>query len=270
MENIEFIPVLIGLVATGMISGLLAGLLGIGGGLVLVPVLYYLFQDMTPDPVTALATATATSLAIIVPTSISSIYAHFKRGNVDIPTIKAWWIWIVLGVFLAAAMVSWLRGPWLQVFFSIFTLTVGLKMFFGIELKKIPSIDHSSVAQSIIPFLIGFISTLVGIGGGTLTVPVLSAIQFTMARAIGTSAAVGFIISLPGALSLLFAPNTADGLPYSIGLINIPAFLFITPLSVAFAPIGAKFSQKIKPFYLKNIFALVLISTGIRIALQIL
>lgn len=270
MEDSQLLFILVSLVATGIVSGLLAGLLGIGGGLVLVPILYSLLTSLGIEPITALASSTATSLAIIVPTSISSIAAHHRHRNIELLIIKQWWLPIMLGVTSAALLISYLRGVWLQIFFSLFISYMGLKMLFNLNIKFLPKFNQGPNGASLIPFFIGLASALVGIGGGTLTVPTLSAKGFPIPVAIGTSAAIGLLISLPAALLFLFIPTTDTKLLYSFGLINYAAFAVVTPFSVFFAPIGAKLTKLIKPKYLKYIFALVLISTGIRIGLQLL
>ena len=270
METTQLIIILLSLLAAGVAAGLLAGLLGIGGGLVLVPILYSMLISLNIDPITALASSAATSLAIIVPTSISSIWAHYRHQNIEIPILKKWWLPIILGVTSAALLISYLRGIWLQIFFCIFVTYMGLKMLLNFKLAVLPGFRQGPDGTGFIPFFIGLFSALVGIGGGTLTVPTLTAKGYPMHRSVGTSSAIGFIISLPGALLLLLAPANGALLPYSIGLINYAAMLVIAPFSVFFAPIGAKLTKKINPIYLKYIFAIVLISTGIRIGLQLL
>lgn len=269
MDITPYLPMIISLLVTGVIAGLMAGLLGIGGGLVLVPVLFYVFSGQTQDPVTALTTATATSLAIIVPTSISSVSAHFRQKNIDIALLKTWWIWILLGVLCASSLINWLRGVWIQVLFSGFAIFMGVKIALQGSKKNTPSTFWRYIPNASAPWSIGFISTLVGIGGGTLTVPALTSKGYIMSRAIGTSSAVGFIIALPAALSLMLASPPADPIPFTLGLVNIAAFAITAPLATLVAPIGARWSKRVDPKQLKRLFALVLVVTGVRIALSI-
>lgn len=269
MEWLNYLPMIIGLLFTGIISGLMAGLLGIGGGLVLVPVLFYVFSTQTDSPVTALTTATATSLAIIVPTSISSVLAHFKHSNIDTLLLRHWWPWILFGVLVATSLINWVRGPWIQVLFSAFAITMGIKIALQGKTTGQPSPLWQRIPQAFIPWVIGLISTLVGIGGGTLTVPALASRGYEMARAIGTSAAVGFVIALPAALSLMLASPAAQAVPFTLGLVNIAAFAITAPMATLVAPLGARWSKRMDPRHLKRLFAAVLIITGIRIALSL-
>ena len=269
MDIMSLLPMIVGLLVTGVVAGLMAGLLGIGGGLVLVPVLFYVFSGQTQDPVTALTTATATSLAIIVPTSVSSVAAHFRQKNIDTDLLKVWWPWILLGVLCASSLINWLRGPWIQILFSAFAIGMGIKIALQGNKKNVPSRYWRHVPTATVPLFIGLISTLVGIGGGTLTVPALSSKGYIMSRAIGTSAAVGFIIALPAALSLMLAQTPHAAIPFTLGLVNIAAFAITAPLATLVAPIGARWSKRVDPKNLKRLFAVVLIVTGIRIALSV-
>lgn len=269
MDLTPYLPLIFGLLVTGVFAGLMAGLLGIGGGLVLVPVLFYVFSSMTDNVVTALTTATATSLAIIVPTSVSSILAHYRQKNIDKALLKKWWMWILLGVLCATGLINWLRGPWIQLVFSVFAISMGIKMLLQRKGPAVPSKMWRYIPASTTPWGIGLISTLVGIGGGTLTVPALTSQGYLMSRAIGTSAAVGFIIALPAATTLLFATPPANPVPFTFGLVNLAAFACTAPLATLVAPIGAKWSKRVKPSTLKKVFAIILIITGIRIAFQL-
>lgn len=260
------------LLLTGVISGLMAGLLGIGGGLIIVPVLYNLFSSSGIAPATALAVSIGTSLAVIVPTSVSSIRAHWKRGNIDIEIIKSWWLPITAGVFLATYLLSDYRGPWLQAFFAGFVFLVAIKMLTGkgLPIGSFALFRLRSFHLVIMPFIIGLASALVGIGGGTLTVPWLHSLQIPINRAVGTSAAIGFVISLPAATTLLLFPGQTTGIDHVVGLVHISAFICLASTAIIFAPVGAKLSSLVDPALLKKIFALVLIATGIRIILPLL
>lgn len=269
MELTPYVPLIVGLLATGVVAGLMAGLLGIGGGLVLVPVLFYVFSSITDNPVTALTTATATSLAIIVPTSVSSVLAHYRQNNIDQTLLKKWWVWILFGVLCATSLINWLRGPWIQIVFSAFAISMGIKMFMHRPGPTTPMRLWQKIPKAVTPWGIGLMSTLVGIGGGTLTIPALTSQGYIMTRAIGTSAAVGFIIALPAATSLLFATAPLDPIPFTIGLVNLTAFACTAPLATLVAPIGAKWSKRVNPNTLKKVFAVILIVTGVRIALQL-
>lgn len=269
MDIMPYLPMILSLMVTGVIAGLMAGLLGIGGGLISVPVLFYVFSGQTTDPVTALTTATATSLAIIVPTSISAVAAHYRHQNIDIALLKTWWPWILLGVLCASSLINWLRGAWIQVLFSGFAIFMGIKIALQSSKQNTPSAFWRYIPNLTVPWAIGFISTLVGIGGGALTVPALTSKGYIMSRAIGTSSTVGFIIALPAALTLMLANPPANPIPFTVGLVNIAAFAITAPLATLVAPLGARWSKKIDAKQLKRLFALILIVTGTRIATSI-
>ena len=155
------------LIATGIFAGILAGLLGVGGGIVIVPVLYFLFQGLGVSAESAMVIATATSLATIVPTSVSSIRAHAKKGNVDAVLLKQWGAFILLGVLLGSWLVTRINGQWLTMLFGVIATLSAVNMLLGRKdalFKQLPG----RVGQSVIATHIGLFSSLVGIGGGTL------------------------------------------------------------------------------------------------------
>lgn len=268
---LEFLPVVASLAVTGIFAGILAGLLGVGGGIVIVPVLFFLFQSFGVSAASAMIIATATSLATIIPTSISSIYAHQKNSNVDFSLLKRWGLFIFVGVMLGSWLVTWVEGKWLTTLFGIIATLSALNMLFrgGAQaaFKRLPKLP----GQATLGAGIGFFSAMVGIGGGTLSVPILTAFSYPAHRAVGTAAAIGLIISLPGALTMLFAGQTPTDAPAGTwGLVNLLGFLCIVPLTVLFAPVGAGLAQKLDAQKLKKVFALVLLVTGVRMFAQLL
>lgn len=256
------------LIGTGVFAGLLAGLLGVGGGIVIVPVLYFLFQALGVSADTAMVVATSTSLATIVPTSVSSIRAHHSKGNVDFSLLKAWALFILIGVLAGSVIVTRINGSYLTILFGVIATLSALNMLLGKKEALFSSLP-GKVGQRIIAGAIGLFSSLVGIGGGTLTVPTLTFCNYPAHRAVGTAAAVGLIISLPAALTLLVAGSTpADAPPGTYGFVNLIGFICIVPLTVLFAPLGASLAAKLDAAMLKKIFAVVLIITGLRMLVQ--
>jgi len=263
------IATLLALIATGVFAGLLAGLLGVGGGIVIVPVLFFLFQAFGISPETAMMIATATSLATIVPTSISSIRAHTKKGNVDFDLLKKWAIFILLGVLIGSWLVTRISGTFLTIMFGVIATLSALNMMFrtgkSALLKELPN----KFAQTIMAMSIGFFSSMVGIGGGTLSVPMLTFCNYPAHKAVGTAAVIGLIISLPAALTMLIMGTTPADAPIgTFGLVNLIGFICIVPLTVIFAPVGASLGAKLDSAKLKKVFSVVLLITGLRMLAQ--
>lgn len=263
------IATLLALIATGIFAGLLAGLLGVGGGIVIVPVLFFLFQAFGISPETAMMVATATSLATIVPTSISSIRAHTKKGNVDFDLLKKWALFILIGVLIGSWLVTRISGTFLTIMFGVIATLSALNMMFrtgkSALLKELPN----KFGQTIMAMSIGFFSSMVGIGGGTLSVPMLTFCNYPAHKAVGTAAVIGLIISLPAALTMLIMGTTPADAPFgTLGLVNLVGFICIVPLTVIFAPVGASLGAKLDSAKLKKVFSVVLLITGLRMLAQ--
>lgn len=259
------------LVATGAFAGILAGLLGVGGGIVIVPVLFFLFQKFGASPETAMAVATATSLATIVPTSISSIRSHMQKGNVDFDLLKRWATFILLGVLTGSWLVTRVDGNWLTVLFGVIATSSALNMLLRAGKPAFYEQLPGKAGQATMGTSVGFFSSMVGIGGGTISVPLLTLYNYSAHKAVGTAAAIGLIISLPGAMIMLLVGNTpADAPVGTLGLINIVGFVCIVPLTILFAPMGAFLAGTLDSIKLKKIFAVVLLITGLRMLVQIL
>ncbi|UPQ89335.1 sulfite exporter TauE/SafE family protein [Vibrio sinaloensis] len=272
MESMfHFLPIAIALMVTGVIAGLLAGLLGVGGGIVIVPVLFYLFQYFGVEPVSAMLIATATSLATIVPTSVRSIRAHHNNDNVDWPLLRWLAPFIVIGVVAGSLLVSRVGGPWLTGLFGVIASLSALNMLFRANAAPLAKQLPSKPGQGVIGTSIGCLSVMVGIGGGTLTVPTLTALNYPAHRAVGTAAAVGLLIALPGVITMLLAGSAPVDAPIgNVGVVNWLGFAFIVPFTVLFSPMGARLGKKLDSVRLKKVFALVLAFTGARMLLQVL
>ena len=268
---VENLPTLIALIITGVFAGLLAGLLGVGGGIVIVPVLFFLFQSFGVSPESAITIATATSLATIIPTSISSIRAHHKKGNVDFALFKRWVPFILVGVIAGSWLVTIVDGKWLSGLFGVIAILAAINILSRNGVSSIRDTLPGTSGQFGMASSIGFFSSMVGIGGGTLSIPMLTACSYPVHRAVGTAAAIGFIISLPGALMLLVVGTTPQDAPVgTIGLVNLIGFLCIVPMTVLFAPVGASLGNKLNPEKLKSVFAVLLVITGARMIAQLL
>ncbi|MCV2401936.1 sulfite exporter TauE/SafE family protein [Marinomonas sp. C2222] len=267
MENYSMLLAMMG---TGVVAGVLAGLLGVGGGIVIVPVLFFIYQGLGVAADSAMLVATATSLATIIPTSISSIRSHHAKGNVDFALLKHWGVFIFAGVLVGSVTVTMVEGSLLTLLFGIIATLSALNMLLGRKDAFFQSLPGKA-GQGAIATGIGFFSSMIGIGGGTLTVPTLTFCNYPAHRAVGTAAAVGLIISLPGALTMLVMGERPVDAPFgTVGLVNLIGFAFIVPLTVLFAPVGAGLANRLDAAKLKKVFAVVLIFTGLRMLYQVL
>lgn len=269
-QFMEFVPVLLALVATGVFAGLLAGLLGVGGGIVIVPVLYFLFQKFGLSASSAMAIATGTSLSTIIPTSLSSIRAHHGKGNVDWQLLRHWAPFMLVGVLVGSYLVTIVDGHLFSALFGIVAVLVSANMLFRSKASALAQRLPSQPMQSLLAAIVGFFSVMIGIGGGTLGVPTLTSFNVSAHRAVGTAAAFGLVIAVPGAVMMLLnAATPVDAPVYTYGFINVLGFIAIVPLTVLFAPIGASLGAKLDAVMLKKVFAIVLGFTGVRMLLQV-
>ena len=263
------LPTVLALAGSGILAGLLAGLLGVGGGIVIVPVLFFLFQGLGVSAASAMVIATGTSLATIIPTSISSIRSHHRKGNVDFLLLRRWAPFILGGVLLGSYLVTVVNGHWLSMLFGVIATLAALNMLLRADKAALLPALPGAPGQSLMAGSIGLFSSMVGIGGGTMAVPLLTLCNYPAHRAVGSAAAIGLMISVPGALTLLVLGSTpADAPVGTYGLVNVIGFLCIVPLTVVFAPLGAALAQRLNAKALKQAFAVVLLITGLRMLAQ--
>ena len=249
----------------GVIAGILAGLLGVGGGLVIVPALAVAFSlQGVPDTV-LMHLAVGTSLATIVFTSLASIRAHHKRRAVRWSLFVRLTPGIVVGALLGAAIAGLLPGNELRLLFGLFALGVALQM--ALNLKPAPHRQlPGALGMGLAGALIGAVSALVGIGGGSMTVPFLTWCNVVVRQAVATSAACGLPIALAGAAGFVVTGWQAADLPeYSNGYLYWPAFVGITVASTLFAGLGAKLAHSLPATMLKRVFAVFLLGIGLHL-----
>lgn len=259
------LPFAFALLATGAVAGVLAGLLGVGGGIVIVPVLYLLFPLLGVDPSVQMHLAVGTSLATIIPTSIVSARSHYKRGGLDVDLLKSLAPSIVLGVIVGTVLGGIFSGLILTAVFAVVALVVSLHMAFNREDWTVAKELPGGLKRWPIGFGIGGFSVLMGIGGGTLGVPTLTLFGVPIRRAVGTASAFGLIISVPGAIGFIVSGfGNASLPPLSIGYANILGFALIVPATMLTAPLGAKIAHTIKPRLLRRAFAFFLFLTALR------
>ena len=274
MDLSYFLEIALILSISGIGAGFLAGLLGVGGGIIFVPVLYFIFlQILKLDPASSIMLATSTSLATMIPTSISSVLSHFKKGNIDLVLIVSWLKFLFIGVILGIVFSKICGGTWLTILFGFILLFAAFNMIFSAKSRGIFNDLPKMPYQGIIPFMVSFVSVMLGIGGGTLTVPTLSLFNYDTKKAIGTAACCGLIICLPGALTtlitnLIIHKPLENAPPLTYGNICFLAVFLIIPFSVLCAPLGVKVNKMIEPKIIKIIFAILLICTSSRMLLS--
>ncbi len=261
------LPTLSFYLVLGAFAGIMAGLLGVGGGLIIVPALAWIFHQQSISDAVIMHLAIGTSLATIVVTSISSVRAHHRRGAVLWPTFWQLTPGIVVGAWLGAAVADVLSSHALQKVFAIFVLGMSAQMGFGA--KPAPHRDPPGTAGMLaVGGVIGAVSAIVGIGGGSLTVPFLTWCNVSIRQAVATSAACGLPIALAGSVGFVATGLNASGLPnWSLGYIYGPALVGIAFVSMLFAPLGAKFAHTLPTEILKKVFAIFLVLVGFKMLL---
>lgn len=252
------------LVAAGVFAGLLAGLLGVGGGIVIVPVLYNLFALMGIDSAINMHLAVGTSLSTIVVTATTSTRAHLQRGSVDKALLRNWAPWIIVGVIAGAVFAGYVSSRVLVLIFASVSLVVAGYMAWGggrehYLARSLPT----GLPRHLMGLTVGALSSVMGIGGGTLTVPILSLCRYPIRNAIGTAAAIGLIIAIPGTLSAVVAGlDHADLPPFSVGYVNLLGFALLVPLTASLAPVGARIAHNSNARVLRLAFAIFLFANA--------
>lgn len=258
------------LLVCGAIAGFLAGLLGVGGGIVFVPALYFVFMHafhVSPD--LAIMIATGTSLMCMIPTSITAAISQYKRGNTELLVIKKWAPFMILGVIAGTYISSTYGGQWLAAFFGCVMIINSINTLFRAKAKPLFASLPGTFGQGIIGFSIACFSVMLGVGGGTLTIPILNACSVEPHKSIGTSSAVSLFVCIPGAIMLVLTSQTPELAPMgTIGLVNVLGALCVIPLSVFFAPIGVRVGKNVSPVTLKRIFAVSLFIVSIRMLMS--
>lgn len=249
----------------GVFAGLTAGLLGVGGGIIIVPVLIYSFTllGFSPDVLTHMAVGT--SLATIIVTSMGSVYQHHSKGAVLWPVLLWFAVGLILGALFGAKVADLLRGRVLQFLFGVFALVIAWQMVRG--LKPMPGRGlPGKVGLACVGVLIGCVSAIFGIGGGSLSVPFFSWCNMKMQDAVGTSSAGGIPIAFAGALGFVWTGWQHPALPtYSLGYVYLPALFGIAITSVIFAQLGARWAHRLPAATLKKIFAVLLAVVGVKL-----
>lgn len=255
------------LLIAGLIGGFLAGLLGIGGGIVMTPVLFYAFGLAGADPGIQMHLALASSLSIILPTSLSSIRAHHRRGAVDLALVRHFAPWLALGAAVGAGLAVRLSSDSLVAVFASLAVVMGLKMLLpldGLQLRR--PLPMGGVGR-LAPFGIGTLASLMGIGGATFTVPYLTLFGMATHRAVGTAAAFGLVVAAVAALGYGIGGLASEAAkpPLTLGFVNLPALALVAPVSVMMAPIGAQVAHRLTRRRLSQLFGFFLLLAAARL-----
>lgn len=263
MENLLlFITIM---VLTACVAGFAAGLLGIGGGLIIVPVLFNVLGFMGYSNDIAYKMAIGTSLATIIVTGFRSSQGHYRHGALDLDLLKRWAVPIIIGSFIGAIVTRYISVKYLMLVF----IAVIIYAAYNLWKKETKVIAHqmpeNQIYYGVFPFIIGFVSTFMGIGGGTLSTPIFTAYGKSIHQAVGTAAGTGFLIAISATIGMVFAGLGVGGRPpFSLGYVNILVWVCFVPITAIIAPYGAKIAHKLSPFLLKRLFACFLIISALR------
>jgi uncharacterized membrane protein YfcA len=261
----EIVPLVLGIMATGAVAGILSGLLGVGGGIVIVPVLFWVFGWLGFPPGLGMQVTVATSLVTVAFTAVSSAWAHHARGSVDIGIFRLWAPFMAMGALIGGVLAGIVSGQALLVIFGTIALLVAYNLAnprARILAKELP---RARVAQPAMASAVGMVSAMMGIGSGTLGVPLMTAFSVPVHRAVGTAAALGLVVGVPAAIAMVVVGIGVEGRPpFSVGYVNLVAVGLILPLSVGLAPVGARIAHSMEPVWIKRAFAVFLTLTSVR------
>ena len=259
LDQNQIIFILTVLSASAVVAGFMAGLFGIGGGLIMVPVLFYIFGFVGIEQTFVMHLAVGTSFSIIIPTSIISTITHMKFKAVDFSIVKTFGVFVVIGVMFGTIFAVSLKTSSLILFFSIMTMIFAI--YFLIEKEKINPAPRkiNLIYRVTCGFLSGFLSAPMGIAGGVINTPILKMFGYPIKVAIGSSAAVGFLIALIGAAGFAVSGSYLNiNIPLSLGFVNAPAFLIFVPITMFMAKIGAKTVHKFDKRIIGKLFGIYL------------
>lgn len=263
-DILSYWPFVVGLLATGVVSGVAAGLLGIGGGAIIVPALASALALLGYDGDVVQHVAVGTSLAIIIPTGIASARAHDKRGAVDHRVLKLWAPVIVVTTLIGGLMAGLYSGDVLRIIFGVVALFIAANIVLPFQERLMGHLGGSALTHRISAAVVGYISSLMGVGGGSLSVPTIHAFGASMHKAVGTGAAIGVFIALAGTVGFIISGWSVPGRPpLSLGYINLVALVLIGVTAALCAPLGAALAHRLQQRTLKLAFAVFLALVGL-------
>ena len=266
LDQNQIIFILTAMIASATVVGFMAGFFGIGGGLIMVPILFYLFSFAGVEHAFVMHMAIGTSFSIIIPNSIISTMTHMKFKAVDFSIVRTFGIFVVIGVVLGTVFAVSLKTSGLVLFFSIMTMIFAI--YFLIEKEKINPAPRkiNLIYRVVCGFLSGFLSAPMGIGGGVFNTPIFKMFGYPINVAIGTSAAIGFLIALIGATGFAISGAYFNiNVPLSLGFLNIPAFLIFVPITTFMAKVGAESVHRFNKKLVGKMFGIYLLIISCRL-----
>tara|TARA_Y100001970_G_scaffold242769_1_gene307483 strand:- start:554 stop:1339 length:786 start_codon:yes stop_codon:yes gene_type:complete len=251
------------MIATAFPVGFFAGLFGIGGGLITVPFLFFIFEALGIDKNYIMHLAVGTSFAIIIPTSMVSVYTHNSHKSVDPNLVKTYGLFVIIGVLLGTTFAAIMKTKSLVIFFSAVVFFLGTYLLINSNQQKISKNKFKLHFRIIFGLISGFVSAPMGIGGAVMNVPILKYFGYPIKKAIGSAATIGFLIALFGAFGFWYSGSVLNiKLPLSVGFINVPAFLIFIPITMFMAKVGANQAHKINKIKLQVYFGIFLYVVG--------
>ena len=271
MDYVNLYPILFPIILTGLASGLIAGLFGVGGGIILVPAIVFALDYIGQSQSITMHMAVATSLAIIIPTSISSIIAHHKNDAVDYKIIFN----LSPGIFIFAIFGSFLTqivsGDTLRLLFASIALISSINMMKKFQFVLGNKMPLNRIFNFFVGSIIGFLSSMIGIGGGAISVPMMNSFSVPHHRSIGTASALGLVISVPAAITYACADTSSLDMPeWSIGMISLPIIIIFIPLTIFASQIGANIAHLLNELFLRRIFSVFILLMSIRMIYQVI
>lgn len=267
-ELVSLLPLVGFLLVVGAFGGVLAGLLGVGGGIVLVPAFFYVFQALGYGGAHLMQLCVATSLATILVTSIRSVLAHHAKGAVEVDILRSWAPGLAIGAALGVVVARSIRSDTLTLIFAGLALSVALYMALSRPHWRLAQEMPRGVSRAIQAPLVGGLSVLMGIGGGSFGVPLMTLHGRPIHNAVATAAGFGLIIAVPSVIGFLIAPTPVDAPPWTFGLVNGPAFVIIIAMTLITTPLGVKLAHWMNPAPLKRAFAVFLFLVALNMVRQ--
>jgi len=268
-ELATLVPLLAALVVIGAFAGVIGGLLGVGGGIVLVPAFLFAFGQLGYGGDQLMQVCVATSMATIVVTSLRSVSAHHQRGAVDWPVLRAWGPMLALSAILGTLVATLVSSAVLQAVFAVLAGLAGLWMAFGRDSWRLGPAMPAEPQRSGLALGVGFCSAMMGIGGGTFGVPLMSLYAMPIHRAVATASGFGVVIAVPSVLGFLLLP-VAEAPPFSLGAVNLPAFLVVIGSTILTTPLGVRLAHAMNPGFLKRAFAVFLIVVALNMLRKVI
>ncbi len=264
--SLDLLLLIVTLLGCGVFAGILAGLLGVGGGIVIVPMLFHVFTLYGVEPGVAMPMSVGTSLSTIVLTAWVSARNHHRRGGVDEDLVRRWFVPVLIGVAIGTLAAHFISGSSMKTLFGVLLTLVSIHMLASARhaLNIFSSLPSRGV-QATLGVIVGMFSAMLGIGGGTLMVPILTLFSFPIHRAVATASVFGLIISIPATVGYIYSGWSLQGLPVgSTGYVIWLAFASLVPATMLCAPLGVRLAYRLNVMQLKRVFAVFLLAVGIK------